>query len=218
MRRRSELASSTSTKSGPSRVWVLTPDRFLRPEDVAALRASLEADRRRGNPRTVRDFAIVELLLGSGLRVSEACSLAIRDLHLQVGDPAIFVRNGKGGRARLVPISSRLAATLGAFIDRKREWGEPLESDRPLFLGQHRVALTRFGMSKLWKSALRAARLPDRWGIHATRHTFAVEVYRQTRDLRLTQRLLGHASVVTTTAYAALLDEDVRAGVEKIWA
>jgi site-specific recombinase XerD len=59
--------------------------------------------------------------------------------------------------------------------------------------------------------------LPGNWGIHATRHTYAVEVYRQTQDLRLTQRLLGHASVVTTTVYAALLDESVRAGVERIW-
>jgi site-specific recombinase XerD len=218
MRSRSKPGGWTPKETGPSKVWVLTPDRFLRPEEVATLRASIAAERRQGTPKKIRDAAIVELLLGSGLRVSEACSLAIRDLHLQGDEPAIFVRKGKGGQPRLVPISSRLASSLGWFLDRRREWDEPLDSDRPLFLGQHGVALTRFGMTKMWKAALRAAGLPDRWGIHAARHTFAVEVYRQTRDLRLTQRLLGHASVVTTTTYASLLDEDVRAGVEKIWA
>ena len=69
----------------------------------------------------------------------------------------------------------------------------------------------------MWKAALRTAGLSDRW-----EYTLAAHVRRRslskTRDLRLSQRLLGHASIVTTTAYAALLDEDVRAGVEKIWA
>ncbi len=77
--------------------------------------------------------------------------------------------------------------------------------------------MTRFGISKIWKAALTAAGLSDRWGVRATRHTYAVEAYRKTKDLRLTQTLLGHTSPVTTTVYAALLDEDARAGVEKIW-
>jgi integrase/recombinase XerD len=54
--------------------------------------------------------------------------------------------------------------------------------------------------------------------VHSTRHSYAVEVYRKTRDLRLTQRLLGHSNVATTQVYASLLDEDLRRGVEKVWA
>jgi site-specific recombinase XerD len=57
-----------------------------------------------------------------------------------------------------------------------------------------------------------------RFGVHATRHSYAVEVYRKTRDLRLTQRLLGHSSPNTIQVYASLLDDDVRRGVEAIWA
>ena len=53
--------------------------------------------------------------------------------------------------------------------------------------------------------------------VHATRHSYAVEVYRRTRDLRLTQRLLGHSSVTTTQVYADVLDQDVRDGVEMVW-
>ena len=72
-------------------------------------------------------------------------------------------------------------------------------------------------MSRLWKAALKRAGLPTHWGVHATRHSYAVEVYRRTRDLRLTQRLLGHSSVTTTQVYADVLAEDVKAGVEAIW-
>jgi site-specific recombinase XerD len=68
------------------------------------------------------------------------------------------------------------------------------------------------------QEGLANARLPTTWGVHSTRHSYAVEVYRRTRDLRLTQMLLGHANVSTTTVYANLLDEDVRRGVELVWA
>lgn len=219
----SEMHRTTRTLGTPKRspratTWVVTPDRYLRPEQVAALRETLELQRNTGFPKKVRDGVIVELLLGSGIRVSEACAIAVGDLHLHGTEPCVFVRHGKGGRARLIPISSRLAETLEAFLKFKIARNETLDPLSPLFLGQHGVPLTRFGMTKIWKGALREAGLPERWGIHATRHSFAVEAYRKTRDLRLVQRLLGHASVVTTTTYAALLDEDLRAGVEKIWA
>lgn len=178
----------------------------------------METQRRRGTPKNVRDAMIVELLLGAGLRVSEACAVKVGEIYLQSESPSVFVARGKGGRPRLVPISSRLAAALSAFLAEKAVWGEPLDAKQPLFLGQHGVGLTRFGVTKLWKAALRSSGLPDSWGVHAARHSYAVEVYRRTRDLRLTQRLLGHSSVVTTTVYAAVLHEDMRAGVELIWA
>ncbi len=197
--------------------WVLTPDRFLRPEQVALLRGTVISRWRTGAPKQVRDATILDVLLGSGLRVSEVCALRVGHLHLQGVEPALFVHRGKGGRARVVPISSRLAATLSSYLNTKGEIGESLEPAQPVFVGQHGVELTRFGVSKVWKAALQKAGLPNRWGIHSTRHSYAVEIYRRTRDLRLTQRLLGHSSPTTTSIYANLLDEDVRAGVEMIW-
>jgi len=88
----------------------------------------------------------------------------------------------------------------------------------PLFLSERFGAMSRSAIHRIWKAALEAAVLPTRWGVHATRHSYAVEVYRKTRDLRLTQRLLGHSSPVVTTVYANLLDDDVRRGVEQICA
>lgn len=201
-----------------SKVWIVTPDRFLRPEQTARLRDEVLLKWSAGTSKQRRDATILEVLLGTGLRVSEVCELQLRDLHLQGDEPAVFVRNGKGGRPRLVPISSMLAATVRRYLDGgSASQDDPMDRNRPVFLGQHGVGLTRFGVTKMWKSALRAAGLPNRWGIHATRHTYALEVYRRTRDLRMTQRLLGHTSPSTTMVYAALLDEDVRVAVETIW-
>jgi site-specific recombinase XerD len=202
--------------------WVVSPSKYLTPTEVAILRATVERDRVAGltskSKKAVRDAVLVELLLGTGLRVSEACSLVVSDLFLERGAGNILVRRGKGGRSRIVAIPDRLVAYLVGFLEWKCGVNEGTEPTCPLFVSERKRSLTRFGAHRTWKAALSRAGLPTRWGVHATRHSYAVEVYRKTRDLRLTQRLLGHSSPATTQVYANLLDDDVRAGVEKVWA
>ena len=202
--------------------WLVTPDKFLTPEQVRVLRAHMDAERAHGaavdDKKAVRDAAIVETLLGTGLRVSEACSLLIGDLFLDQGGGNVIVRHGKGNKARMVAIGDRLAAYLGDFIAWKETIGEPVEASSPVFLSERKAAMSRSAVHRVWKAALGRAELPTRWGVHATRHSYAVEVYRKTKDLRLTQRLLGHASPTTTMVYASLLDDSVRAGVAMVWA
>lgn len=202
--------------------WIVTPDKFLRPEQVQVLRARLEAERRLGleehDRYAVRNAAIVEVLLGTGLRVSELCSLVIGDLFLDLGAANVLVRRGKGGKTRLVAISDRLAEYLSEYVKLKAEVAEPVEPESPVFLSERKVRMCRSAAHRIWKAALERAGLPTRWGVHATRHSYAVEVYRKTRDLRLTQRLLGHSSPAVTQVYASLLDDDVRRGVGMVWA
>lgn len=202
--------------------WVVTPDKFLAPEEVARLRDHLEGERREalaeGDRKTIRDAAIVEVALGTGLRVSELCALVLADLFLDMGSANVLVRRGKGGKTRLVAISERLAGYLREFILWKKAAGEPVKATSPLFLSERKGAMTRSAAHRIWKAALERASMPTRWGVHATRHSYAVEVYRKTRDLRLTQRLLGHSSPAVTQIYANLLDDDVRRGVAMVWA
>jgi site-specific recombinase XerD len=202
--------------------WLVTPDKFLAPDEVAALRASLEANRQEGlstgDRLAVRNSVMVEVLLGTGLRVSELCALKVADVYLQSGRADVLVRRGKGGKSRLVAISERLAVYLQKYVASVVASAEQLLCSAPLFASERGGHLTRSGAHRVWKAALACAGLPTRWGVHATRHSYAVEVYRQTRDLRLTQKLLGHANVATTTVYANLLDDDVRRGVERVWA
>jgi site-specific recombinase XerD len=202
--------------------WLVTPDRFLSPTQVARLRASTELARERGlaehDQLTVRNAAIVELLLGSGLRVSEACGLHVGDLYLRDGRADLLVRHGKAGKSRMVAISERLAEYVRVFLARRVTDGETIDPESPLFVSERGGPPTRSAVHRVWKAVLSRAGLPTTWGVHATRHSYAVEVYRKTRDLRLTQRLLGHSNVSTTTVYANLLDQDVRRGVERVWA
>lgn len=202
--------------------WIVTPDKFLSPQQVKLLRDHAELERGRaihdGDRKVVRDAGIVETLLGTGLRVSELCALKVGDLFLEDGRADVFVRRGKGAKARIVAIPTRLRDYLASFVSWKMTVGESVEAAAPLFVSQRWGHLTGSGVWRVWKGALQRAGLPVRWGVHATRHTYAVEVYRRTRDLRLAQRQLGHASVTTTTIYANLLDEDLRRGVEQVWA
>lgn len=198
--------------------WVVTPNKFLRPDQVAQIRTHLESERASGDRYAIRNAAIVETLLGTGLRVSEACSLTIGDLFLDPGAANILVRRGKGGKTRLVAVADRLATYLKGSLSWKLNRAEPLDGSSPLFLSERWGFLTRSAAHRVWKAALAGAGLPTRWGVHATRHSYAVEIYRRTRDLRLTQRLLGHSNPTTTTVYANLLDDDVRKGVEQMWA
>ncbi len=198
--------------------WIVTPEKFLHAKDVAILRKTMDAVRRRGDRYDVRNAAVIETLLGTGLRVSELCGLVVGDLYLGQGAAQVLVRRGKGNKTRLVAISAALATYLTRFIKRKATIGEPTNPESPLFMSERCGHMHRSAVHRVWKAALQAAGLPMHHGVHATRHSYAVELYRRTRDLRLTQRLLGHSSPVVTQVYASLLDDDVRRGVEQIWA
>jgi site-specific recombinase XerD len=203
-----------------AQTWIVTPDKFLTEAAVHTLRMSVEERRSKaaaaGDIRAVRNAAIVETLLGTGLRVSELCALCVGDIFPDASNPQVLVHSGKGGKRRLVPIAARLARYLANYVEWCRGAGLPMSDGDALFGGRD-GHLTRSAVHRMWKDALQSAGLPTRWGVHATRHSYAVEVYRKTKDLRLTQRLLGHSSPVVTTVYANLLDDDVRRGVESVW-
>lgn len=198
--------------------WIVTPNKFLDAGQVATLRGTMDAQRRSGDRYSVRNAAIIETLLATGLRVSELCSLVVADIFLERGAPNVLVRRGKGGRTRLVAISAGQATYLAGFLKWKVSAGEPVAAASPVFMSERRARMHRSAVHRIWKAALERAGLPLHHGVHASRHSYAVEVYRLTRDLRLTQRLLGHSSPNTTQVYASLLDDDVRRGVEAIWA
>jgi site-specific recombinase XerD len=198
--------------------WIVTPDRFLAPDQVAVLRRSVAQTATSGDRYDVRNAALIETLLATGLRVSETCSLAVGDLFLAPGAGQVLVGRGKGGRRRLVAISDVFAAYMQQHLAWKLKRAESIDGDAPVYVSERGGRLTRSAVHRIWKAALVRAGLPTRWGVHATRHSYAVEIYRKTRDLRLTQRQLGHASPVVTSTYANLLDDDLRAGVQRVWA
>jgi integrase/recombinase XerC len=141
-----------------------------------------------------RDLAILLLLYGSGLRVSEALSLSARDLP--IGE-AIRV-TGKRAKTRIVPV---VKAVREAIADYVRLCPYPIADASPLFLGAKGGPLS----ADLVRRAVRAARvrlgLPDTLTPHALRHSFATHLLARGADLRSLQELLGHASLSSTQIY-----------------
>lgn len=144
-----------------------------------------------------RDQAVVTLLYGCGLRISEALSLCGRDHPL-----AEVIRIvGKGGKERLVPV---IPLARQAVADYVRLCPHPLASDQPLFRGARGGALSP-SIIQLAMARLRARLgLPSSATPHALRHSFATHLLAAGGDLRAIQDLLGHASLSTTQAYTAV--------------
>jgi len=112
---------SKTIKEDLSMNWILTPDKFLTPEETKRLRKTCEEAaiiaKSKGVQAPVRDTLIIELALGSGLRGSEMANVKEEDLYIKRGQSSIHVRDGKGGKERVVDIGSNLKKQIMEFLD-----------------------------------------------------------------------------------------------------
>jgi integrase/recombinase XerD len=182
---------------------------------LADVEAILEASGSPGTTLALRDRALLELLYGTGARISEATSLDVDDLDLAVGArvPGAIRLAGKGGRMRLVPVGSYARDSLEAYLVRARPVFAAAARRGPgspaVFLNARGGRLTRQGA---W-GALRAA--AGRAGLgevspHTLRHSFATHLLDGGADVRVVQELLGHASVATTQVYTLVTVDRLR--------
>lgn len=144
-----------------------------------------------------RDAAVVTLLYGCGLRISEALNLLGRDAPL----PDTLRIIGKGGKERLVPV---LPAAHDAVESYLQLCPHPQDLDKPLFRGVRGGALNPRQVQKVVEQARLQLGLPASATPHAFRHSFATHLLNAGGDLRAIQELLGHASLSTTQAYTAV--------------
>jgi site-specific recombinase XerD len=169
-------------------------------------------------PASLRDRALLELLYGTGARISEAVGLDVDDLDLSgearsVTVPAAVRLSGKGGKQRIVPVGSYARQAVEAYLIRARPGLARAARHGPaspaLFLNARGGRLTRQGA---W-GALRAA--SARAGLaevspHTLRHSFATHLLDGGADVRVVQELLGHASVTTTQIYTLVTVDKLR--------
>ena len=144
-----------------------------------------------------RDAAVVTLLYGCGLRISEALGLKGRDAPL----PETLKIKGKGGKERIVPV---LPAAREAVDDYLRLCPHPQQPDSPLFRGVRGGPLNPRQIAKVMEQSRMQLGLPATATPHAMRHSFATHLLNAGGDLRAIQELLGHASLSTTQAYTAV--------------
>ena len=143
-----------------------------------------------------RDRAILEVLYGCGLRVSEVCSLKISEVYLK----DMFVKViGKGSKERLVPMAPSTASAIMDYLSVRPE--SDAECEDVLFLNRFGRALSRVAVFKMVKSVALVAGVDKNLSPHTFRHSFATHLVENGADLRVVQEMLGHESILTTEIY-----------------
>lgn len=158
----------------------------------------------RERTRRLRDRAIVELLYGAGLRVSECVALDVRDVDTHRDEVRVW---GKGGKERAVPLPGACAAALRAWLDARRRpgvLGEPLFPALRARRGEAPRRLDARDVRRILRARASGAGVADRVHPHRLRHSYATHLLDMGADLRAIQELLGHASLSTTQRYTAV--------------
>jgi integrase/recombinase XerC len=218
----SSIARKLSAMRSAFRIWVArgvcegNPARAVRsPKRKKALPKALDVDDafqlvegpddEAGGPLAVRDRAILEVLYGSGIRVSECCALELQDVERDRyrGGAVLRIRHGKGNKTRLVPVGKVALAALDRYLQARAELAHPRSGEqdpRALFLNYRGGRLTTRSVQRMVQStsiqAGTAAASP-----HSLRHSFATHLLDGGVDLRAIQELLGHASLAATQIY-----------------
>jgi integrase/recombinase XerD len=159
-------------------------------------------------PLALRDRALLELLYGTGARISEAVGLAVDDLDSGSG----LVRlDGKGGKQRMVPVGSYAARAVEAYLVQGRPALSAAGRGTPaLFLNARGGRLSRQSAWTVLRSAAERAGLATTVSPHTLRHSFATHLLDGGADVRVVQELLGHASVTTTQVYTLVTVDRLR--------
>jgi len=154
-----------------------------------------------GEPRALRDRALLELFYSSGLRVSELGALMLQQLDLEHGFVRVF---GKGAKERIVPVGARACDALAAWVTSGRPHLVKAKTGSQLFLNNRGTAFSRVGLWQIVKKHAARAGLGKNVKPHALRHSFATHLLGGGADLRAIQEMLGHASITTTQIYTAV--------------
>jgi len=210
----SDVASQVRPPAPPRRL-----PRAIGVAEVERLIVATGAGGEPGDPRPLRDRALLELLYGTGARISEVVGLDVDDLGIgdgpggPDGPPATLRLSGKGGKQRIVPVGRYAREAVDAYLVRARPAlaaGSRRASASPaVFLNARGGRLTRQGAWGILKTAAGRAGLT---GIspHTLRHSFATHLLDGGADVRVVQELLGHASVTTTQVYTLVTVDKLR--------
>jgi integrase/recombinase XerD len=185
--------------------------RVLRPAETEALLAAAADD----GVLALRDRAMLEVLYGAGLRVSELVGLPLAGVDRRAG----FLRvRGKGGRERIVPLGEPALAALDAWLaeGRPKLVRRSGRGTDALFLSRRGTAMTRQNFFARLRQLARRAGLPaERVSPHVLRHSFATDLLEGGADLRAVQAMLGHADLATTQIYTHVSRQRLRDTVER---
>lgn len=184
------------------------PSRLPKAISVDRVERLLEAASVGDTPASLRDRALLEVLYGTGARISEATGLDVDDV---LGEDGVVRLRGKGGKERVVPLGSFAAAALEAWLVRGRPAFAGEGRGTPaLFLNTRGGRLSRQSAWAVLRTCAERAGLEGHLSPHTLRHSFATHLLEGGADVRVVQELLGHASVTTTQVYTLVTVQRLR--------
>jgi integrase/recombinase XerD len=195
----------TARLTTPS-TWLSLPKFLTIPEAATLLQAPDEK-----KPQGLRDRAMLEVLYGSGLRVSELAGLRLAEVNL---DEGFLVCRGKGGKERIVPLGRSAGRAVRRYLAEVRTLFDRGGREE-IFLTRRGRPFTRQGIWKLLRQHAAAAGLADRISPHILRHSFATHLLERGADLRAVQLMLGHSQITTTQIYTHVSRERLRRVYDK---
>ncbi|MFK4511519.1 tyrosine recombinase XerC [Bradyrhizobium daqingense] len=178
-----------------------------KPLPMASAKRLADADERAGEERETwilaRDAAVMALLYGSGLRISEALGLKRREVP-RPGEGDVLIVTGKGNKTRMVPVLQNVLELVQEYV---AMCPYPLPAEGPIFVGVRGGPLSPRIIQLAMERLRGALGLPDSATPHALRHSFATHLLSRGGDLRAIQELLGHSSLSTTQIYTGIDSE-----------
>jgi integrase/recombinase XerD len=182
---------------------------------ITQIVSMIEAAYREGQPITLRDQAMLELLYSSGARVSELIGINLNDLSsMQTNDGSITTLKlrGKGSKERIVPLGSFASKAIDNYVTRVRPElaAKSAKTTSALFLNSRGSRISRQSAWQMVLDAAEAAGVSEHVSPHVFRHSYATHLLDGGADIRVVQELLGHASVTTTQIYTLITIDKVR--------
>lgn len=169
---------------------------YLSPEEISSILDSIETDSDVGR----RDRAMIELLYGSGLRVSELRLLKLGEIEMEAG----FLKvRGKGDRQRLVPLGQIAKEAIEEYLSKNRSL-RSMSRPKELFHNKLGRPYSRVWLWQIIKKRVRMAGIAKEISPHTFRHSFATHLLEGGADLRVVQEMLGHADISTTQIYTTI--------------
>lgn len=175
-------------------------------EEIDAMIAAIDLSSNEGT----RNRAILEMLYGSGLRVSELVELTISHMYRKEGYMLI---EGKGNKQRLVPISPEAEKWFAYWLEDRARWPQDPSATDVAFVNRYGRPLTRAMIFTIIKRLASAAGVTKHVSPHTLRHSFATHMLQNGADLRIIQQLLGHENITTTEIYTHVDVEDLRKAI-----
>lgn len=186
-----------------------TPPAFLTDAEVRRLRKALTG---RTGEQSKRDRVLIEVFLGTGIRLQELVELNVEDVDLD--SKHLHIRKAKGGQPQVKFLNTAVRGLLRAYLAVRKRQG--VDTCPALFLSQRGTRLSPRQVENRLQAWLEDAGIDKPITPHSLRHTFATRLYQRSGDLLVVQRALGHRQLATTEIYTHLVDAQLEDAIERL--